>query len=624
MAKSFSCILTNKVRRTFVKMAKLVDTVLALLLTAQALPAQGTTTDALDVVQAATPPRNTFGDYSYKQTLVEYDFVNSYGAPFIGYYRPPPDNCSFTTTIFNLSVLSQGQQYDRLAELFLGDVEIWRTSTAMPISNGIQWSFQKDVSVFDVLLRREQKIILDLGNVFDGDLYTGTYNLTLEALYFNDSYSKGFHPAHHIYPISNLTSAQNKVPVFSLPGDSGSVTLSSLPRNIKTAVVSLMASGNSAEEFWYTNVPSEYVDTFDDDDDGSVYGYSSFREVQLSIDGQLAGVSWPFPILFTGGVDPGLWRPVVGINTYDLPSFDIDMTPWLSLLCDGGEHTFAIQVVAFDSRAPGQVGTVGQNWWVTGTLFVWLGETTDQTIAGPVTSDISAPVFDYLPQLGTSAAGSSNGSVTTNESLWVSLSAHRSLSVSSTVTEGNQSKSVRWTQELSFSNIMNYTKGGWDMVLAMNSSGSSATMSSFADNRSTSYSYPMSLYYSYVLAETNADLSSVYSLIDRSLWREGPDALPYLSGVALGPSSVQTRQNVTSKYYWNETIVGGIESVDTCRGQTWFSSSASPGSESGVAAYSRYLLEEDDALVADEEAWATMPVPATQPLPSVNGGSPSL
>lgn len=596
-------------------MAKL-NAVLALLLAAQTLPAQGMTTDALDVVQAATPPRKNFDDYSCKQTLVEYGFVNSYGTPFIGYYSPPPDNCSFATTIFNLSVISQGQQYDRLAELFIGDVEIWRTSTAMPIENGIQWSFQKDVSVFDVLLRQEQKIILDLGNVFDGNLYTGTYNLTLEALYFDDSYSEGFHPAHHIYPISNLTSAQNKTPVFSLPDDSGSVTLSSLPRNIKTAVVSLMASGNSAEEFWYTNVPTEYVDIFDDD--GSVYGYSSFREVQLYIDGQLAGVSWPFTILFTGGVDPGLWRPVVGIDTYDLPSFEIDVTPWLSLLCDGGEHTFEIQVVAFDSSAPGQVGTVGQNWWVTGTLFVWLDETTNQTIAGPVTSNISAPVFDYLPQLGTAVG--SNGSVTTNESLWVSLSAHRSLSVSSTVTEGNQSKPVSWTQELAFSNVMNYTKGGWDMVLAMNSSGSSTT--SFADE-STSYSYPMNLYYSYDIAETDAELSSVYSLIDRSLLRKGPDALPYLSGVALGSSSVQTRQNVTSNYYWNETIVGGIESLDTCHGQTWFSSSASPGSESGVAAYSRYLLEEDDALVTGKEAWTTMPVPATRPLPSVNGG-PSL
>lgn len=612
------------------------------------LAALGTTAHALDVVQAATPPRRRLDDYSCKQTLVQHSFVNSYGAPFIGHYHPPPEeDCSFTTTIFNLSILSQGQQYDRLAELFLGDIEVWRTSTAMPVQDGIRWSFQKDVSAFDVLLRQDQKIILDLGNVVDGRLYTGVYNVTLEALYFDDRYlGNGFRPAQHIYPLSNLTSAQNKTPLFSLPDDSGSVILSALPRNIKTAVVSLLASGNGAEEFWYTNVPTEYVDTFadqDQDDDGlqSVYGHGPFREVQLYIDGQLAGVSWPFPLLFTGGVDPGLWRPVVGAAAYDLPAAEIDVTPWLSLLCDGGAHTFALRVVAFDagnwkqaSSPPedhdhdGILGAVGQNWWVTGALFVWLDETTDQTIAGPVTSTTPAPVFVYLPRLGTGAVVGSNDSLMApaNASLWVSLSARRTLSVSSTRTEGNQSKPVRWTQDLAFSSVMNYTNGGWNMTLAMNSSGRS-TASFAQDFGSTSYSYPLNLYYSYDLAETDAqlsELSSVYSRIDRSLLRTGTDALAYLTGLARGASSVQTRQDVTSNYYWNETIVGGIESLGTSEGQTWFSSSSDePGSASGVATYSRYLQEEDDTLLADEEAWASMPVPATQPLPPIDGG-PSL
>jgi hypothetical protein len=44
-------------------------------------------------------------------------------------------------------------------------------------------------------------------------------------------------------------------------------------------------------------------------------------------------VSWPFPIVFTGGISPGLWVPIVGIDTYDLPS---SVSPWLGVLCDGG------------------------------------------------------------------------------------------------------------------------------------------------------------------------------------------------------------------------------------------------------------------------------------------------
>lgn len=38
---------------------------------------------------------------------------------------------------------------------------------------------------------------------------------------------------------------------------------------------------------------------------GELYGYSPFREIQLFVDGMLAGVAWPFPVIFTGGVVPG-------------------------------------------------------------------------------------------------------------------------------------------------------------------------------------------------------------------------------------------------------------------------------------------------------------------------------
>lgn len=171
----------------------------------------------------------------------------------------------------------------------------------MPSETGIFWNYQKDMTIFDTLLRTEQKVIFDLNNVYS-DLYTGAYNVTLEALYYNDNYATSLTPADMILPISALASSQNISSVMSLPDDNGTVALT-FPRNTKSAVVSIMASGNGAEEFWYTNVPSEYTETFPDNE-GWLYGYSPFREVELLIDGQLAGVSWPFPILFSGGVDP--------------------------------------------------------------------------------------------------------------------------------------------------------------------------------------------------------------------------------------------------------------------------------------------------------------------------------
>jgi Peptide N-acetyl-beta-D-glucosaminyl asparaginase amidase A len=73
----------------------------------------------------------------------------------------------------------------------------------------------------------------------------------------------------------------------------------------------------------------------------------------------MVGVSWPFPLLFIRGVDPGLWRPIVGINAYELPTFDMDVFLWLPLLCDGKFHKFTIKVVGFDSD-PGNIGRLGR------------------------------------------------------------------------------------------------------------------------------------------------------------------------------------------------------------------------------------------------------------------------
>jgi hypothetical protein len=246
----------------------------------------------------------------------------------IGIYYPP-SNCAFTTTIFNISVTSNGRQYDRLGLLFLGDVEVWRTSTAMPGGYEMFYTYQKDMTVFNTLLRKQQKVVFDISNVFS-DLYTGVFNVTLEALYYNDVYKSPLSPADSIFPISAEASSQNTSSVMSLPDGNGTVSIQ-LPRNIKAATVSILASGNGQEEFWFTNVPSEYVFTFPENP-GWLFGYSPFREVQLLIDGELAGVSWPFPLLFTGGVDPGLWRPIAGIDSYDLQPFEIDVSP-VSVVC---------------------------------------------------------------------------------------------------------------------------------------------------------------------------------------------------------------------------------------------------------------------------------------------------
>ncbi|KAI0385468.1 hypothetical protein F5Y04DRAFT_186271 [Hypomontagnella monticulosa] len=566
----------------------------------------------LEVFQAAPPPRLTFDNSACHQVLFTHDFGNSYNAPYVGPYSPP-SNCNFTTTIFNLSVVSSGRQYDRLATLWLGDIEVWRTSTAMPTQSGIHWSFQKDMTIWYPLLTQGQKIIFDLGNLIDGDRYTGFFNVTLEALYYNDNYEAGFHPAEHIYPISTQSSSSNTTSLFSLPGDSGSVNLT-IPGNTKNAVISVTASGNGEEEFWFTNVPSEYVHTFPENE-GWLYGYSPFREVQVCIDNQLVGVSWPFPILFTGGVDPGAWRPIVGVDAFKLPSFEIDITPWLGFLTDGKSHTIQLRVVGFDASVEAGIGSVGDNWWVSGSVFVWIDDTVEHIGAQSFKSEVTGPSFDFHSVIGIAVA--ENGT-TSNSSLYFALTASRNITVSSTITNGHDTYDATWTQSLSFSNIQNMTDLAFNQSLAMITSGSYSDSVSGIVSR---YTYPLNLFSAYDVAFSGATTNpgSVLCLADRSKLTDGISALSFLTGTSVGSGSLKTRQNVTSSYHWNRTIVEGTEGLDTMDGEVWLSYSNVPANEFGISNYHRYGREKNDSVLVNEEGWGQIGVPSTVPLPPVDG-----
>lgn len=180
----------------------------------------------------------------------------------------------------------------------------------------------------------------------------------------------------------------------------------------------------------------------------TLLGYGPFREVQLYIDGALAGVVWPFPIIFTGGVVPGFWRPIVGIDAFDLREDEIDITPWLGVLCDGRSHIFDIKIAGIDDdgKGNGQVAeNVGSYWVVTGKLFLWLDP------SGAVTSgtrpSVSAP--DPTIQISSSIGKTVNG---TNQTLADNTHVQRQFSLNSTITTANGTSTPSWTQSLTYSN----------------------------------------------------------------------------------------------------------------------------------------------------------------------------
>ena len=380
----------------------------------------------------------------------------------------------------NFTVTSQGRQFDRLALMYLGDIEVFRTSTAEPTANGIVWTYIKEMEQYNALWATDQKIIFDLGNLVDST-YTGPFFTTLTATFFTVPDSQP--TADTILPISAEQSGVNMGSAFTVPSQNASVSYI-FPQNVERAVISLSACGQIAEEFWYTNTFSPEVNTFESTA-GTLNGYGPFREVQLLIDGQLAGVSWPFPIIFTGGIVPGFWRPIVGIDAFDLRQHEIDVTPWLPLLCDGGSHTFEIRVAGLDDDGAGHATlseTVGSYWVVTGTIFLFLGAAGSRTTGSELSIDAPAPKFQISLSLTTNSTGA-------NETLTYMTTVSRSLSISSTIKTFNGSTPAKWTQSLSYSNYNALTAQGFTQYTSQNTSGTDTSSSTYTNT----YAYPITV-----------------------------------------------------------------------------------------------------------------------------------
>jgi hypothetical protein len=131
-----------------------------------------------------------------------------------------------------------------------------------------------------------------------------------------------------------------------------------IPGNAYRAVLEVYISFHSNDEFWYSNPSNDYIE-LNHIDTGR--GNGSFRKVFAMVDGRLAGSIVPYPVVFTGGINPLFWAPVVSIGAFDLPSCDLELTPFVGNLLDAEPHEFAFGVT--DGIA---------YWLVDANLHLWL------------------------------------------------------------------------------------------------------------------------------------------------------------------------------------------------------------------------------------------------------------
>ncbi|KAI5202595.1 peptide-N4-(N-acetyl-beta-D-glucosaminyl) asparaginase amidase N [Aureobasidium subglaciale] len=458
-----------------------------------------------------------------QQTLMVHTFASSYGVPYVSQYTPP--NCDFNNVVIEWTVTSAGRQFDRLAEMYLGDIEVWRTSTAEPTASGIVFRYEKDLSMYLSLWKSPQQLIFSLNNVYD-DTYTGAFNTTLTATF---SYNPA-KPAHAdlILPITPQLGSAGQPSIFTLPGDSASVQ-QTLPRNVSHATVSIAATGQSNEEFWYTNVLQSDINDFNSTV-GSLLGFGPFREVQLFIDDMMAGVAWPFPIVFTGGIAPGYWRPAVGIDAYDLREYEIDVTPFLPYLLDGKPHAFSIRVVGMDDNggngsATLSTSSINSYWLVSGKILLFYGEDSyNGKHAAPTIS--TSPVIQTTSRVDRTSDG-------TISSLSYSVSAKRSFSVKSSYGS--------WTQSLDYSNQGLVGQAGLFTSNIQRTVGNQAAVVNSAPDFSNtlSFTYPITANLTYKSAEFSQFNTSIdYGLQISTSGR--PDLSTYT--LVSGPMDLSERQ----------------------------------------------------------------------------------
>ncbi|MEV2227043.1 peptide-N4-asparagine amidase [Streptomyces phaeochromogenes] len=314
-------------------------------------------TDWHDPVTAA-PPVTRPDTKSCDVTVAEAQFRDF--TPYKGTYAPPR-GCGdrWSKVVLRLEGKVKGRQFDRLGYLHIGGVEVFRTSTPQPSPDGIEWSVEKDVTRYSDTFRADQDVEMLIGNVVD-DTYTGIIDVKVTLTFYAGGPAATLHTGEP---------AAKKTPDRVLTLQDGTLTT---PRNSERIVAEVYAtgSGGGCEEYWYLTVPDAAPYSCKADD-------GPYREVQIKVDGRLAGIAAPFPTVWTGGwSNPFLWYVIPGPRAFDIKPVEYDLTPFAGLLNDGRPHRIDVSVVGVPE---GQAG-----WSAPVNVLVWQ-DTKSKHVTGKLT-----------------------------------------------------------------------------------------------------------------------------------------------------------------------------------------------------------------------------------------------
>ncbi|KAJ7464627.1 peptide N-acetyl-beta-D-glucosaminyl asparaginase amidase A-domain-containing protein [Mycena latifolia] len=428
--------------------------------------------------QVAQPPPVPQDAKQCTIQILQRDFAFSFGLAEVVQYTPPTE-CgipgAWAAVTLNFTVTSNGTQFDRLAIFTFQNVEIWRSSTPEPTASGIIWTYIKDVTRYTPLFANPGTFILQLDNLIEDNL-NGIYSTTLHATFYASS--KEHTPAKQANTIIPLSTFANNT------GDDASVPPSfsinvTLPQNAVEVYAELYPSGNANEETWYLNIADKFLGDFPPGTPAeSFLGQGPFREVRLLVDGQVAGVAFPYPVIFTGGINPSAWRPITSYGALDLPTYFLDLTPFVPLLTDGKPHLFTIDVASAEANK-----TILQNWFVSGVLQV-ITDSSSKPTTGKITSYSAEPFAD----------ASTKGSVSENGDISITVTASRKIHVTADILSGSgKANSVVFSQNLQYVNQQVYLDNTSVQNIFQMASGSVLSTHNSVPAVVDTFSYPITI-----------------------------------------------------------------------------------------------------------------------------------
>jgi hypothetical protein len=415
----------------------------------------------------------------------------------------PPEGCPgpWGKVVFVADfTVTAGIQFDRTAKLFLGGANLFFGTTAEPrAALSPSWHVENDVTDLGALLKTARSGVANIGN-FVGISGTVNYNGIIYANARLEFYPvpsrEGDHESgdrdHH---------RETRVPdvVIGLQGDSDAAALSTtasrlsktltLPTNIEAAYLDVIAQNQSSDEFWYRCVPDDVKKLL------GRCGGSGFRETEISIDGQPAGVAPVYPWIFTGGISPLLWEPIPGVQTLNLKPYRVDLTPFAGVLSDGRPHTVAVSVF-----------NANDYFAVTATLLLYTDLWSDRVTGGVLSNDL-AP--QPVPTLTENVTADGNGSLIVASERQFAISGHVNTSHGRVETTVSQTSSFNSTQNF-VKNLTALHVGG-DLTQSTVAKASTVTREGRSvTEHDRTFSYPFSLHNALV-KNADATLTVMYS-----------------------------------------------------------------------------------------------------------------